>query len=151
MKWFAVVIVAIFIALLVASARAEEPSKELIDALIHRETDDWVRKNPGKSPNEAIGDLDLRHHAYGCLQIRQSCVDDYNKANGTKVQPKDCLNNRDLSVKICKWYIDHYAKESRLGHAPTDEDKARIWNGGPNGFKKESTVDYWTYVQAQLK
>ena len=31
-----------------------------------------------------------------------------------------------------------------------DEDRARIWNGGPNGYKRASTLNYWAQVQQHL-
>ncbi len=116
-------------------------ASELITALIQVES---------AGDDNAIGDTQLADKAYGCLQVRQPCVDDYNRAHSTSHQAKDCLGNRQLSVQICEWYTNHYATEQRLGHAPTDEDRARIWNGGPNGFKKQSTAGYWTRVRAVL-
>ena len=47
-------------------------------------------------------------------------------------------------------YMKRYATEARLGHAPTDEDMARIHNGGPNGYKNPATVAYWQRVQKYL-
>ena len=47
-------------------------------------------------------------------------------------------------------YMKRYATEARLGHAPTDEDMARIHNGGPNGYKNAATLDYWRKVQQHL-
>ena len=127
-----------------AGTPATEPAMapgRLVRALIQVES---------RGDDNAEGDLNLANHAYGCLQIRQPACDDYNRAHVTSYQAKDCLGNRDLSITICQWYLDHYATESRLGHAPTDEDRARIWNGGPNGYKKPSTVGYWIRVQAVL-
>lgn len=34
--------------------------------------------------------------------------------------------------------------------AVTDEQKARIWNGGPRGMSKQSTAPYWTKVRKAL-
>ena len=34
--------------------------------------------------------------------------------------------------------------------AVTDEQKARIWNGGPRGMSKESTKAYWARVQREI-
>jgi len=100
--------------------------------------------------DEAVGDLNLRDKSYGCLQIRQPAVDDYNQTNQTSWKAEDCLRNRELSITICKWYLGYYASESRLGRAPTLEDRARIWNGGPNGWKKSGTHGYWIKVQKAL-
>lgn len=46
--------------------------------------------------------------------------------------------------------MSHYATVARLGHVPTDEDIARIHNGGPNGYREANTVAYWRRVQSQL-
>jgi len=121
---------------------ADQPSDHLISALIQVES---------SGHNDAIGDKHLKQKAYGCLQIRQPAVDDYNRWHGTNHKAEDCLGNRSLSVAICKSYIGRYATESRLGRKPSDEDKARIWNGGPNGWKSSGTVGYWKKVKALLK
>ena len=44
-----------------------------------------------------------------------------------------------------------YATEERLGRPVTLEDIARIHNGGPNGYKKQSTIPYWKKVQCLLR
>lgn len=51
---------------------------------------------------------------------------------------------------VLESYLDRYCIERRLGHMPTDQDRARIWNGGPNGYKKKSTLLYWSKVQRLL-
>jgi hypothetical protein len=139
-----VVIVAIVMALVMVAAKkvkADLPSDNLIEALIAAES----------SGNDyAVGDENLPNKAYGPLQIRQPYVDDYNRWHKTSYKAEDCLGNRPLSIKICKSYIDHYATAARLGRIPTDEDKARIHNGGPSGWKKNSTVKYWTTVKEYL-
>lgn len=114
----------------------------LISALILKES---------SGNDEAIGDKHLKNKAYGPLQIRQPAVDDYNRWHGTKLKAEDCLGNRKLSVAICESYLAHYATEKRLGRTPTDQDRARIWNGGPNGYKKESTEKYWCGVKRILE
>jgi hypothetical protein len=43
-----------------------------------------------------------------------------------------------------------YAKPERLGRTVTDEDRARIWNGGPTGYKRKTTKGYWGKVQKHL-
>jgi hypothetical protein len=35
--------------------------------------------------------------------------------------------------------------------AVTDEQKARIWNGGPRGMRKKATLAYWRKVQEAMK
>lgn len=99
----------------------------------------------------AIGDTNLDHHAYGCLQIRQPCVDDVNRVNGTNHKAEDMLDNRDLSVWVFHKYMEIYATEKRLGREVTNEDRARIWNGGPNGYKNPNTLGYWSKVKSLLE
>jgi hypothetical protein len=99
----------------------------------------------------AIGDRHLRQKAYGAYQIRQPVCDDFNDAHGTNYQAEDMLGNWKLSEKICRWYLTTYGSKKSLGHDPTLEDLARIWNGGPKGWKKNSTKGYWRKVAKQLK
>ena len=94
--------------------------------------------------NLAIGDNGAAH---GPLQIHKCCVDDvnkYRKAQGWKQYkfPSDCYD-RKKSESILTTYLHLYANEKRLGREPTVEDYARIWNGGPNGYKRKATVKYW--------
>ena len=35
--------------------------------------------------------------------------------------------------------------------AVTDEQRARIWNGGPRGMSKAATLPYWAKVQKELE
>jgi len=100
--------------------------------------------------DNAVGDLELEDRAYGCLQIRQPAVTDYNTWNETAHQAEDCLGNRSLSVAICRDYLAHYATPERLGRLPTNEDRVRIWNGGPNGYKKLGTLRHWEKVKKAL-
>jgi len=116
--------------------------RELVDALILVESG---------GNDYAIGDLDLKDKAYGCLQIRKPCVDDVNRFFGTKHKAEDMKGNRELSKDVFAKYISIYATESKIGRPVTDEDRARIWNGGPTGWKRESTVAYWKKVEAKLR
>ena len=129
------------IGLMAGVVRAERPPVVLIQALRIVES--------GGNPAE-IGDRHLRHKAYGDLQIRQPCVDDVNARYGTKYRAEDCRGNPALSAEICAKYINLYATQKFLGRRPTLEDMARIWNGGPMGWKKTSTRKYWTKVKAEL-
>jgi len=122
-------------------ASAVSSTERLIVALIEVEShgDDYV-----------IGDKRMKNKAYGCLQIRKPCVDDVNQRLGSQYSPKDMLGNRSLSTLVCKTYLARYATRARLGREPTLEDKARIWNGGPNGWRKQETLGYWSGVQKEL-
>ena len=87
--------------------------------------------------------------AIGCLQIWKSVVDDVNKYSKVKYTYADRYD-KVKSYEMFKLYIGHYATEKRLGRKPTNEDMARIWNGGPNGYKKTSTIKYWNKVKKYI-
>ena len=132
----------IFVLLLLCCVGVAAEETPLLRALIAVES---------RGNDSAIGDIGLRHKAYGCLQIRQPCVDDVNTFCGTSYRAEDTLGNRALSIWIFKKYTERYTTSARLEHGPTAEDIARIWNGGPNGWKKASTLPYWAKVQKALK
>lgn len=95
----------------------------------------------------AVGDKHLKNKAYGPLQIRQPVCDDVNRHFGTKYRAEAMLGNRELSEKVCEMYLSIWATEVRIGRKVTDQDRARIWNGGPKGWQKKSTLGYWAKVQ----
>ena len=47
--------------------------------------------------------------------------------------------------------MKRYATEKRLGRTVNMQDIARIHNGGPNGYRKDSTLGYWKKVKIQLR
>jgi hypothetical protein len=100
-----------------------------------------------RGDNSAIGDGGL---AYGSLQIHRGVVLDVNRVYGTNYTHRDAFD-RASAVDMFHKYLAIYAVERRLGREPTREDKARIWNGGPNGFKKDPTRRYWAKVEAALE
>jgi len=46
--------------------------------------------------------------------------------------------------------MGRYATVGRLSHVPTNKDYARIHNGGPDGWRKDSTKAYAAKVLAYL-
>lgn len=94
----------------------------------------------------AVGDAGLAH---GPMQIHQAVLDDYHRLTGIRITRAGCYNLA-TSVRICDAYLTHYATAKRIGRPPTDEDRARIWNGGPTGWKKPATLKYWRKVQQHL-
>ena len=86
-------------------------------------------------------------NAIGPLQIWKCAWEDV-KRDGEKYS--DC-GGLDYSIEIFERYMLRYATEKRLGRIPTTQDKARIWNGGPNGYLKESTKNYWNRVEKEIK
>ena len=86
--------------------------------------------------------------AWGCLQIRAEVVKDVKRIN-----PRDDYYDafvRADAIWICQTYLNHYVTRKRLGRNPTFQDYARVWNGGPQGWKKDSTLPYWVKVEKAL-
>ena len=107
--------------------------KPLVDALILVES----AGNP-KAFNK-------RENAVGCLQIRPVMVREVNRIlrkqkserRFTKEDRWDC----GLSKEMFYIWANHHHQVSN------DEIIARNWNGGPRGYKKQSTEYYWHKVQ----
>ena len=60
------------------------------------------------------------------------------------------IGSEAYSELVISSYMGRYATSERLGQQPTNEDIARIHNGGPNGFNRNSTVSYWKRVMTEL-
>lgn len=82
----------------------------------------------------------------GLMGITDICRRDVNRIAGTNFRTEDC-ESRELSAQMFRIYIEYYATARRLGHEPTDEDRVRIWNGGPRGWERDSTKAYWEKVK----
>lgn len=97
----------------------------------------------------AVGD---NGKAFGCLQIHASYVEDINRIWNTDYKHTDAFN-RDDAINMLMFYTAHYALklEEETGRKATAEDLARIHNGGPDGWKKPSTLKYWKKVEALLE
>lgn len=124
---------------LAADAQAVTPSDldRLIPALVKVESSG----NP-----RAVGDAGA---SLGILQVQRAVVADVNRAHGTRYSHADAFDPAKAEA-ICRAYLAIYCTPRRLGRTPTLEDAARIWNGGPTGWKKNSTKSYWHKVRAAL-
>ena len=90
-------------------------------------------------------------NAIGPLQIWECAFIDVQREGEVY---SDC-EDLDFSLEVFQRYMKRYATEKRLGRPVTDEDRARIWNGGPRGVwakgKKKIKLDqYWTKVKNVL-
>ena len=99
--------------------------------------------------SNAVGD---GGKAVGCLQIHKCVVEDVNRIYQTKYTEKDRLNKAKY-MSICRLYLKYYGTRYQLktGKKATMEAIARIWNGGPDGWKKQSTVKYWDKIKKAEK
>jgi hypothetical protein len=93
--------------------------------------------------------INRAEQAVGCLQIRPAIIWDVEKLVGRTIS-QHVAYDREASIEILEFYLGHYATPALLGHEPTMEDMARIWNGGPDGWKKSETVFYWHKVKQMM-
>mgnify|MGYP000250331273 FL=1 len=107
--------------------------KTLVDALILIESSG----NP-KAFNK-------KEKACGCLQIRPIMLREVNrilrKQNNDKRFTKEDRWSCGLSQEMFYIWRNYHHENS------SDEIIARNWNGGPRGYKKQSTEHYWNKVQ----
>ena len=107
------------------------PKNNLIDAIIYVES-----KGDIKAHN-------ISEDAVGCLQIRPIMLREVNRLLGYN---KYQLSDRWNKVKSIEMF--NVIKQNTTN--PTNEKLARNWNGGWNGYKKQSTLKYWHKVKEQL-
>ena len=121
--------------LVTATASSAQVSDSLLNAI------EQVESHGNAS---AVGD---QSRALGSMQIWQCVVIDANRIARTSYSHADAFN-RTKARQIASIYLNYYGK--RIGHAPTEQDYARIWNGGPSGHRKTATLGYWVKVQKEL-
>jgi hypothetical protein len=90
--------------------------------------------------------------AVGCLQITPVVVEDVNRIAGTNFTLQDRYD-RQKSIQMAEIYLKYYGQvyTKKTGKQPDNEIYARIWNGGPNGWKKTSTEDFWLKVKKEIE
>ena len=113
---------------------------ELIEALI------WVESMGNEN---AVGDTHLDEPSIGVLQLRPIMVREVNrilKQKGSEKRFKlSDRKSRKKSIEMFTIWYNTYHKNSSF------EKAARNWNGGPNGWKKERTQQYWARVESYAK
>jgi len=125
-----------------------------------------LEASPGEALWQAIAHVESRGdpHAYnprdgalGVVQIRIVCVADANRLArlrglDERFAPADRTDPASAR-RLWALYLDHYGREyeKSAGRPPTDEVYARIWNGGPQGWRKASTAPYWRRVRQALQ
>lgn len=86
------------------------------------------------------------------LQIARIYVRDVNRIYGTKFSHRD-VTDIGSAVAMTRLYLAYYGRiyELRTGLDCTDEIFARMHNGGPKGYKKWRTKQYWNKVKNVLR
>jgi len=110
---------------------AAQPSDHLLDAI--RQVESGGRDLVGDG-GKAIGPYQI-HREYW-----QDAVAADKTLGGTYA---DCHNER-YARRVVRAYLTRY------GRGKTDEQMARIHNGGPSGHRKSATVGYWTKIRHVL-
>lgn len=97
-------------------------------------------------------DRAINGSSVGPLQITPILVRDVNRIAGTKFTLEDRFD-RQKSMEMAEIYLKYYGEvyTKKTHKAPDNEVYARIWNGGPNGWQKDSTEQYWRNVQKEIK
>ena len=119
-------------------------SDDLVNSICQVES----RNNPN-----AVGD---NGKSVGIAQIQKICVDDVNRI--LKLQKKskrftyDDRKNVEKSKEMMKIYLSFYGRlyEKETGLKVTPKILARIWNGGPKGYKVKATYAYYQKVRKYL-
>jgi len=117
----------------------EDHTDYLLEALIQVES---------QGNENAVGDKHLSRPSIGILQIRPIMVREVNRIlKKHKVKKKYTLEDRYSREKSIEmfyiWQSFHHLNDS-------DEVIARCWNGGPRGWKRNSTLHYWDKVQSEI-
>lgn len=106
----------------------------------------WVES---RNNDRVIGD---GGNAVGRYQLWKIYVDDVNRIRGGSYYSYEDRYDASKSLEMVKVYVEHYSKryERLTGKEATWEIKARIHNGGPNGWKKASTIRYWKKIREYM-
>ena len=85
-----------------------------------------------------------KEDAVGCLQIRPIMVREVNRLLG-----KDSFTLSDRWSKVKSIQMFNILRSHLKG--ASDEQIARVWNGGYNGKNNPKTLGYWKKVRKQFK
>lgn len=127
-----------------ASAAHAAPSEALWKATVHVES----RGDPRA--------YNAREGAAGIVQIRMGCLADVNRIarlKGLSVRFTSSDRYKPARArKMWKIYLDYYGTyyARRAGRVADDEVYARIWNGGPSGYRKRATAKYWKRIREAM-
>lgn len=131
--WTVAIIATAFLSLAATSPQSTRYAR-LLEAIRQVET---------RGDSNAVGD---NGKAIGSFQIWRTYWQDaveHDKSIGGKYE--DCKNDA-YAKRIILAYWDRYAPKDA-----TDEQLARIHNGGPKGHLRSGTLKYWKKVKKELK
>ena len=118
-----------------------EPTKQLKTNKVKTLVDALILVESAGNPNA----FNKKENACGCLQIRPIMLREVNrilrKQNEDKRFTKEDRWDCGLSQEMFYIWRNYHHENS------SNEVVARNWNGGPRGYKKQSTEHYWHKVQ----
>ncbi len=108
-----------------------------------------IAKIESNNNPKAVGDSG---RAFGILQIHPEVVSDYNRWTRSSLRHEDMFDPA-IAARVCAKYLAVYgsAYERQTGLKPTPAILARIWNGGPSGWKKSATDGYAERFKASYR
>ena len=101
-----------------------------------------IAKKESNFDIDAIGDRHLRNKAYGAFQMRQPALDEVYNRYGVRFTESDMMD----STKAAQAAIMYMAIQRDFYGARNNTDIARMYNGGPTGVQKTSTLSYGNSV-----
>lgn len=104
---------------------------------------EYVKKNHPDTLIKAIAAVE----GDDCLQISEICLADYNRISGEQMLLSELTPSN--AAHVFRVYTAYYIRKE--GIHDCFENRARIWNGGPRGYQKDSTIRYWAAVSAVLE
>ena len=143
-----VLIIIVFIHCL-ASGQVEAQTPLMIDRALL----DAMKQVESEGNPCATGDNGRSLGAYQIMEAYYNDALQYNPSlgdGGRTYSDVWGIGSEAYSEEVIASYMGRYATPERLGRQPTDEDIARIHNGGPNGYQRDSTLPYWNLVMTEL-
>lgn len=141
MKAYPLVLTAVFLLftfnLSFADGKTKNPHNLTIESLRPLLDCMWDKES-SKRHNPPDGDKGKAIGAYQIWKVYWQDAIEFDPSIGGTYQ--DC-RNKEYAEKIILAYWKRYTLKFKDN--PTVEQLARIHNGGPTGYKKESTVKYW--------
>ena len=95
---------------------------------------------------DAIGDKHLKNKAYGAFQVRKPALTDINQTYGTNFSEQDMLD----PTKAAQAGVMYMALQRDRYGAQNNTEIARMFNGGPTGNRKTSTIGYGADVTKKM-
>jgi hypothetical protein len=120
--------------MLLCGQAAAEPSARLYAAI-------RAVESAGSGGGDAVGD---NGRSLGAYQISQAYWADACQFGGVRWDYASGVRDEARCRQVMAWYWQRYG-------ARTDEQRARIHNGGPRGHLRKSTLGYWARVRKALR